>query len=100
MGGCSLKFRSTDLSEWVLFNLVPRALFPGFGGGAPGKAREKRPGDAVGFSLPALGTQFTYETDLTSLECREIRNSFQICHSGFLRNEPTYQLLQRLCVIC
>ena len=25
-------------------NLVPRALFPGFGGGA---AREKRPGDAV-----------------------------------------------------
>ena len=42
MGGCSLEFRSTDLSEWVLFNLVPRALFPGFGGGAPGKAREKR----------------------------------------------------------
>ena len=100
MGGCSLKFRSTDLSEWVLFNLVPRALFPGFGGGAPGKAREKRPGDAVGFSLPALRTRFTYEADLTSLECREIRNSFQICHSGFLRNEPTYQLLQRLCVIC
>ena len=28
-------------------NLVPRALFPGFGGGAP-KAREKRPGDEVG----------------------------------------------------
>ena len=28
------------------FNLVPRALFPGFGGGAP-KAREKRPGDEV-----------------------------------------------------
>ena len=28
------------------FNLVPRGLFPGFGG-AP-KAREKRPGDEVG----------------------------------------------------
>ena len=28
------------------FNLVPRALFPGFGGGAP-KAREKRSGDEV-----------------------------------------------------
>ena len=27
-------------------NLVPRALFPGFGGPAP-KAREKRPGDEV-----------------------------------------------------
>ena len=31
------------------FNLVPRALFPGFGGGAGPvpKAREKRPGDEV-----------------------------------------------------
>ena len=28
-------------------NLVPRALFPGFGGRAP-KAREKRSGDEVG----------------------------------------------------
>ena len=28
------------------FNLVPRALFPRFGGGA-GKAREKHPGDEV-----------------------------------------------------
>ena len=28
-------------------NLVPRALFPGFGGGASHKAREKRPGDEV-----------------------------------------------------
>ena len=54
MGGCSLEFRSSDLSEWVRFNLVPRALFPGFGGGAPGKAREKRPGDEIGFSLPFL----------------------------------------------
>ena len=30
----------------IIHNLVPRALFPGFGGGA-GKAREKRPGDEV-----------------------------------------------------
>ena len=29
----------------VTLNLVPRALFPGFGGP---KAREKRPGDEVG----------------------------------------------------
>ena len=29
-------------------NLVPRALFPGFGDGATSKAREKRPGDEVG----------------------------------------------------
>ena len=41
---------------WLfLINLVPRTLFPGFGGGArqrqrlSSKAREKRPGDEVGF---------------------------------------------------
>ena len=32
-------------SIYLVSNLVPRALFPGFGG-AP-KAREKRPGDEV-----------------------------------------------------
>ena len=41
-----------------------------------------------------------YETDLRSLECRQILNSLQVCHSGFLRNEPTYQSFQRHCVIC
>ena len=41
-----------------------------------------------------------YETDLRSLECRQILNSLQVCHSGFLRNEPAYQSFQRLCVIC
>ena len=29
-------------------NLVPRALFPGFGDGATSQAREERPGDEVG----------------------------------------------------
>ena len=41
-----------------------------------------------------------YEKDLRSLECRQILNSLQVCHSGFLRNEPAYQSFQRLCVIC
>ena len=37
----------------VVNNLVPRALFSGFGGGAPtSKAREKRPGDEVAWSNP------------------------------------------------
>ena len=37
------------MSNNIIFpNLVPRALFPGFGGGA-GKAREKRPGDEVAY---------------------------------------------------
>jgi len=33
---------------WYDINLVPRGLFPGFGGGA--KAREKHPGDEVGMT--------------------------------------------------
>ena len=51
-------------------------------------------------SLTALGTRFGYETDLTSLECRRILNSFQICHSGFLRNEPTHQSLRVTAILC
>ena len=91
MVGCSLEFRSRDLSEWVLFKLVPGALFPGVPPPKPGKSAL---GTRLG-SVTALGTQFSYETDLTSLECQEILNSFQICHSGFLRNEPIY--LSTLC---
>ena len=41
-----------------------------------------------------------YETDLRSLECRQILNSLQVCRSGFLRNEPAYKSFQRLCIIC
>ena len=41
--------------KWA--NLVPRALFPGFGRPAP-KAREKRPRDEVGKG-PQLGTEHT-----------------------------------------
>ena len=37
---------SNSLLYSRFYNLVPRALFPGFGGGT-GKAREKRPGDEV-----------------------------------------------------
>ena len=43
-GRCVLK--QNRVFRQVAFNLVPRALFPGFGGGA-GKAREKHPGDEV-----------------------------------------------------
>ena len=41
-----------------------------------------------------------YETDLRSLEGQQIVMCFQVCHSSFLRNEPTYQSLRRPCVIC
>ena len=40
----------TQRKSRVTVNLVPRALFTGFGGGA-GKAREKRPGDEVGVTV-------------------------------------------------
>ena len=43
-----LMFADANISSLgYLCNLVPRALFPGFGGGAAKKAGEKRPGDEV-----------------------------------------------------
>ena len=49
---------SVRLTVMSVFNLVPRALFPGFEGGAPPskpfKDREKRPGDEVGPSYSQI----------------------------------------------
>ena len=52
------------------FNLVPRALFPGFGGGP--KAREKRPGDEVDAKLfpiyPSISS-LSSSCGLSQLQC-------------------------------
>ena len=45
--------QSSSSSSSSSSNLVPRALFPGFGSGKP-KAREKRPGDEVASSSSSL----------------------------------------------
>ena len=47
-GSARLRTLSYVLTYGAWGNLVPRALFPGVGGGAAGKAREKRLGDEVG----------------------------------------------------
>ena len=51
-----------SLEQATCYNLVPRSLFPGFGGGLRGgrttsKAREKRPGDEVVLAMKTTNRQ-------------------------------------------
>ena len=48
----------TRLEQVTCYNLVPRSLFAGFGGGRPASiAREKRPGDEVVFAMQTMNRQ-------------------------------------------
>ena len=47
-----------SLEQVTCYNLVPRSLFPGFGGGrTTSKAREKRPGDEVVLAMKTTNRQ-------------------------------------------
>ena len=47
-----------SLEQATCYNLVPRSLFPGFGGGrTTSKAREKRPGDEVVLAMKTTNRQ-------------------------------------------
>ena len=47
-----------SLEQATCYNLVPRSLFPGFGGGrTTSKAREKRPGDEFVLAMKTTNRQ-------------------------------------------
>ena len=59
---CSFSLQRTrllrSLEHATCYNLVPRSIFPGFGGGRPiCKAREKRPWDEVVLAMQAMSRQ-------------------------------------------